>query len=105
MTSLLLTTEEAKEEADYSMPEPKYPYGTTIELNKDTLEKLGMATLPQVGTQMGLAATVIVTSVSQSESVEGEPYMCVNLQITDMELTQATQDRSDLDRANTLYGA
>lgn len=104
MQSLLLTDAEASKEADYSQDKPKYPYGTSLYLNKDALAKLGMATLPAIGTEMMLTARVTVTSVSQNESLEGGNDMNLELQMTEADLTAVQETRTDLDRANSLYG-
>lgn len=67
---------------------PDYPYGLCIRLDGDELDKLGMKTLPQVGTEIPITVKVKVTRVSQSAADTGnEEYdemRCVELQITDM---------------------
>jgi len=66
---------------------PRYPYGLTITLDNETLDKLEMGSLPKVGKTMTLIAAVTVTSVSSSEdSGDHEVRRNVSLQITDMAL-------------------
>jgi hypothetical protein len=64
---------------------PKYPYGLSISLNDDTLKKLGITELPNVGAKMKLVAVVEVCSTSQYAEQDGVDKN-VSLQITDMEL-------------------
>jgi len=104
MQSLLLTDAEATKEADFTADKPRYPYGTCLYLDQETLEKLGMVSLPDVGEEMILTAKVKVVGVSARENTDGA-NKSLELQITDMQLDEAEEKRTDLDRANMLYGA
>lgn len=64
---------------------PEYPYGLRINMDDDSLKKLGITELPEVGTTMTLQARVEVVSVSQHESDNGK-HRDMSLQITDMAL-------------------
>lgn len=68
-----------------SSEQPEYPYGLCISLDTDSLNKLGLTELPEIGTVLTLLARVEVTSVSQYERSDGK-NRDVSLQITDMEL-------------------
>ncbi len=81
-------------------PGNDYPYGLEISLDSDSLTKLGMDSLPEVGAVMTLTAKVKVTRVSEHAS-EGHSDKSVVLQITDMEL--ATGKKAEA--AGILYGA
>lgn len=89
LTSMQLTSDEAKSQMACCSPSddkgPKYPYGLTIYLDDETLAKLGITDLPDVGTQMTLTATVEVTSNSQRQTQDGKTVN-MDLQITAMEL-------------------
>lgn len=107
MPNLAMTKEEAKSEygvepSDDSLP--KYPYGLTLYLDDDTLKKLGITDLPKVGTSMPATITVMVTGTSQratQSDKDGEKmHTCVDLQITDMDITVPTKSAADV-----LYGA
>lgn len=64
---------------------PDYPYGLSVSLEKESLDKLGMKTLPDVGDTFTMTAKVKVTSVNQSASEDGD-HRSASLQITDMKL-------------------
>lgn len=106
MISMKLDKADAKEEAGATPDLPAYPYGLTLYLNDETLEKLGIKTMPAVGSKLQLTATVIVTGTSvratQGEKEAGEGAettdSCVDLQITDMDLAAPIKDM-----ASTLY--
>lgn len=71
LTSMKLTAAEKKDGAQPSTPEgPRYPYGLTLSLDNDTLEKLGMK-LPDVGDTLMIVASAKVTSVSENEDAYG----------------------------------
>lgn len=104
MISMKLTPEEAKDEAGCCVPEPgegpAYPYGLCLYLDDETLTKLGITTLPDVGTKMQLTAVVEVTSNSQRQTQDGKTVN-MDLQITDMELSGSEAQK---DQATMLYG-
>jgi hypothetical protein len=83
---------------------PRYPWGLCIQLDNDSLEKLGLD-LPEVGEEMTLTATVKVTSVSSNETEGSNPSKSVSLQITDMALTGGDEaDETSTGRATkALY--
>lgn len=62
---------------------PHYPYGLRLNLEAESLKKLEMKTLPQVGEKIMIIATAEVCSVSQNESEYGDSKS-VGLQITEM---------------------
>lgn len=51
---------------------PSYPYGLRLSLNDDCLKKLGLKSLPKVGTKMHVMAMGEVCAVSQHESENHE---------------------------------
>jgi hypothetical protein len=85
---------------EVEMDEPKYPYGLCINLDKDQLDKLGITSLPQVGSEMTIMAKAYVKSTSAYET-QGGKDMSVGLQITDMEIGAA---KTQSDQATMLYG-
>lgn len=80
---------------------PKYPYGLCLCLNDDAMKKLGLTTLPAVGTKMNLTAVVVVTSVGSSQQQDGDAEVRADLQITDMELSAKSAGKPVAER---LYG-
>lgn len=74
-------------------PQPQYPWGLSICLGDDELDKLGLSTdqLPDVGDILEAFTTSKVTSVSCTENVDpatGQPKKCcrVELQIVGMKV-------------------
>lgn len=65
--------------------EPAYPYGLCLCLNSETLEKLGIKTLPPVGTELRIVAMATVTSVREQQDADGSTTRGVDLQVTDMD--------------------
>lgn len=101
MVNMKLSPEEAKNELGCVPSDgkgPAYPYGLCLYLDDETLAKLGVTSLPDVGTKMQLVATVEVASNSQRQTQDGKTVN-MDLQITDMELTG---DKPDL--AARMYG-
>jgi hypothetical protein len=104
MISMKLSAAEAKGETMLGCDDddqPAYPYGLTIQLDDETLAKLGITDLPPVGTVMQLTALVEVCSVSQYENQDGAENS-MSLQITDMELANGNSEPKPL--ANRIYG-
>lgn len=104
MVNLKMSREERKEYAEVTAPsdEPQYPYGLTIDLDDDTLAKLGITALPAVGTAMQFTARAVVKSTSSNQYEGSEPESRMSLQITDMEVGDASRTSSD--SASALYG-
>lgn len=104
LVNMKMSREEAKEynAIEASNDGPQYPYGLRIDLNDDSLEKLGITALPKVGTEMTITAKVVVASVSAYDSQGGEAEQNVGLQITDMELGAG---KTQSDAATSLYGS
>lgn len=69
-------------------PNP-YPWGLSLRLERESLEKLGMANLPPVGTEVHFVAKAKVTSVEQSAREGNDEFRCVALQVTHMQLMAA----------------
>jgi hypothetical protein len=90
--SLALSKKEAKE-ASTAMSVPgnasRYPWGTRVELDTRSLEKLGLKELPKVGSYVTVTAYCCVTSVSESQQVDGDENRSVSLQIEEMSLAGA----------------
>lgn len=82
---------------------PKYPWGLEINLNDDTLSKLGVKALPAVGTEVTIIAKACVSSTSERSTETDGSCASMSLQITDMQV-----DGLDVDlfgrAAEMLYG-
>lgn len=101
LVNMKMSAKEAQEWAEpVAADAPEYPYGLSISLNEEDLAKLGITTPPPVGTRMLLTARVEVCSTSQYQTQGKENEASVGLQITDMELGEASQGS---DAASLLY--
>jgi hypothetical protein len=108
LVNMEMSVEEAREESCVAPSDegdlPKYPYGLTISLDDESLAKVGITSLPSVGTKMTLTARVEVCGTSQYQDRKGESDTSLSLQITDMELSGADESGSQ-DAATLLYGS
>lgn len=106
LKDLAMSPEEAKEtmmgycESDVK-DAPKYPWGTELDLNDTTLKKLGLTSLPAVGSEVTITAVAKVTRISAREE-QGGAEQCLGLQITQMDLNSQGGEQP---AANKLYGA
>lgn len=104
MKSMELSKDESKEYgAPVAMKEgdgPKYPYGLCLYLNDDTLEKLGIMGLPEVGKVMKITALATVVSVGMNQQQDGDKETRAELQITAMEV-EAVKGKAEL--AKKMY--
>ena len=89
LVDLKLTTAEKKKEAGVAMSDNDYPWGLSLSLDKEALDKLGVTTLPQVGGEFHFLAVAEVTSVNQSASVTQSADCRVGLQIKMMQILLA----------------
>lgn len=87
MKDMKLTAAEKKESMPQAakMDAPQYPYGLRIELDKDTIKKLGID-LPAIGEELEVRAIAKVISCHASQSAEGSDYASCSLQIISMEI-------------------
>lgn len=106
MTNMAMTAEEAAEYAGGAPVAtnpgdgPKYPWGLCIDLNDEVLKKLGITELPAVGTVFVIEAQAKVTSMNQSEQIDGDKEGRISLQITDMAVGGVPDAK---DPADTLW--
>lgn len=95
MKDLKITKKEAKAKSESmvigSADQERYPYGLRLDLNNDTLEKLGMTKLPSVGTVLMFEAKAKVVGSRQS-ATEGSENRSIELQITHIDLEEGETD-------------
>jgi len=101
MKDIALTAAEAKETmlGCSEAHAPKYPWGTSLEFDDETLEKLGITQLPDIGEEVAITAVAKVTRISASEDQDGA-RRCLGLQITLLDVNIPSQV---LTPANKLY--
>lgn len=109
MISMKLTPAEAKKEDDVdgSGPDsdaPAYPCGLTVYLDDEALAKLGMTSMPDIGTPFLMTARVEVCSTSQYQNQSGADKS-LSLQITDMQLDAPPPKLTAEQRAAAFYSA
>jgi hypothetical protein len=88
MTSLKISKKEAKSEAKLASPymeQERYPYGLRLDLNDETLKKLGITSLPAVGGTIMFEAKAKVVGSRQSATQDSE-NRSIELQITDIDI-------------------
>lgn len=88
LVSMKMTATERKDQYGPTLangePEgPVYPYGLSVELRDEALDKVGLK-LPKVGTVLTLIARVEVTNVSSNQGPDKQKRESVSLQITDL---------------------
>ena len=106
MIDMKQTAEEAQENSpEVGQDAPMYPYGLRISLDDGALEKLGVTTLPKVGSKIQITAMCEVCSTSEYSDQAGEKEANVSLQITAMELGSEQEEQTSASIASALYGS
>ncbi len=82
---------------------PKYPWGLSLCLNDDSLDKLGVKTLPAVGTEVTIVAKATVSATRESATEGDGANSSMDLQITDMQIDGLDADLFGR-AAEMLYG-
>lgn len=82
--------------------EELYPEGLKICLCKDDLEKIGINSMPRMGTEITFTAKAMVVGISSTETQGNGSEMEVEFQITDMGLDK--QSEATKSAATMLYG-
>ena len=79
-----------------SPPAQKYPYGLNIELDHDSLGRLGIDKLPKVGAKIKLHGKALIKSASESSDMGSKaPRRSVSLQLTHMKLDDDSDEQSE----------
>jgi hypothetical protein len=102
LVSMQLSPSEAKEACEpcAESKRPRFPWGLSLTLDDEVLQKLKITQLPKVGSSEELRAVVKVTRISEDASEEGK-HRSIGLQITDL----AFGDPDDAEAAESaLYG-
>lgn len=101
MKSMKKVKKEISEVKDVYVDEYPYPYGLEISLDKESLEKLGIETLPPIDTVFLINAQAKVVRATHSSSAGGD-QKSMSLQITDMEMT--SKDKKKKSKESIMYG-
>ena len=94
LVDMAYTKAELKEEAKEGCVSPSgqpspYPWGLSLSLERNELNKLGVKDLPQVGAEVHFIAVAKVMSVNQSARQGEDEESRVGLQITMMQIVQS----------------
>lgn len=83
----------------------EYPYGLRINLDNDSLKKLGITEMPALDSEFKLVALVCVVGLSMNESAgEDGPYRSLDLQIEQLALMPAKEEAGESeDPAKAMY--
>lgn len=88
MTSMKRTKEDrnqTKQAVSIDNPSSEdYPYGLSVDLDHESLEKLGMDKLPRVGQKLHLHAHAHVTSVREEHRDGGKKHRHLTIQLRKM---------------------
>ena len=100
MKSMKLTKSEAEATApvEAKQDSPAYPWGLRLELNDESMKKLGLEELPEVGETMILHAKVVIDRVSQNDTKDGGKRQDMSLQITDMSLSESGDEETSTEK-------
>lgn len=102
MKSMKLSPKEATAEAMPMPSKPEYPWGLCLRLNEETIAKLGLDKLPEVGKQVSIQAVGEVVSVSMNQYADQKQNRCLELQVT--ELGVGPYEEPKMDAGAALYG-
>ncbi len=89
-----------------SKPSP-YPWGLSVRLEEESLAKLGMTTLPKVGSYFYLTARCCVTEISEHDSVDSDgKRQGMSLQLEEMALAPDAEPKEQgPSAAQVMYGS
>ena len=87
LVSMKMSKKEAEAETKPSPDDlPAYPWGLNIHLGDDEIKKLGAEDL-KAGDEVSITCVAKVTGSSSNQSLLGESHNCIDLQITEMEIS------------------
>lgn len=102
LTSMKMSKKESKEQdGSVGIEAPQFPHGLSLRLNDESMAKLSLGKLPEVGSEIALTAIVKVESVEESEQMDGGKSRSMSLQITSMGLDVGSTDE---EKAKKLFG-
>lgn len=81
---------------------PAYPYGLRITLDKDSLKKMNINKMPEVGSFIDLCAKAKVVSLSEDEQFGDKS---VTLQIVEMDFESPEQEKKEINHSEVLYNS
>ena len=82
------------------MKQPEYPYGLHLRLENEQIEKLGGLKGITVGNEVKINAMGKVTSIRKEEYAEGKDNNCLEIQITDIDISSDSEYENAFNEAN-----
>ena len=82
------------------MKQPEYPYGLQLRLEKEQIEKLGGLKGITIGNEVKINAMGKVTSIRKEEYAEGKDNNCLEIQITDIDISSDSEYENAFNEAN-----
>lgn len=102
VVNMKMPAENDGDEAQAPDAKEHYPFGLSLMLDDDVIDKLDLGSLPSVGDTINVAAKAKVESVSQRQDTDDDgPNRSITLQITDMGL----ENDDENDHAEKLFGS
>ena len=86
LTDMKQSKREAKKNHEVCSDSPRFPYGLDLDLDTESLEKLGITDLPEVGSEMIVVAVGVVTSARTNERAEGKANRNITIQLQKLEV-------------------
>jgi len=98
-------TERAKENTPAKMEVDDYPYGLRVHLDHETLEKLGVKTLPKAGDKLHIRAEGHVKSVEESHRDGGKKNRSMSIELRKMAIAATDRAAKEPVKEGDLRGA
>lgn len=105
MISMRLTDQDKKDQAAKETlvsERARYPYGLRINLDPESVKRLGMEDMPEVGKKMVMLAKVEVVNISKENERDDQEEYSMGLQITDLAFEKGEEKGDDV--AQAFYG-
>lgn len=83
---------------------PRYPYGLRLELDEESIQKLGLTELPEIDSFMVVMAKAKVVNVSKNESEGGKVYRHLCLQVTALKVKEGEPEKEKVPLETKMYG-
>lgn len=95
LVDMKLSQKQAKDASTCDEKGPRYPYGLSINLDSDSMKKLGFDELPAVGTKMIVVGLGTITHAGERRSQDGvDRDMSIQLEMVEIEPFVKAEDET-----------